>query len=46
VLIFSTQHVTGEQLQQLTEVTAILHYPIPEIEDEYGDTDKQAESEA
>jgi protein pelota len=46
VLIFSTQHVTGEQLQQLTGVAAILHYPIPEIEDEEDDAEERVESEA
>lgn len=34
VFIFSSQHVSGEQLQQLTGVAAILTYPAPHIEDE------------
>ncbi|KAI9594239.1 protein pelota [Syncephalis fuscata] len=34
VFVLSTQHVTGEQLAQLTGVAAILHYPAPDIEDE------------
>jgi hypothetical protein len=42
---FSTQHVTGEQLQQLTGVVAVLHYPIQEIKDEEDDAEEQAESE-
>ncbi len=33
-LIFSTMHVSGEQLAQLTGVAAILRFPMPEIEDE------------
>ncbi|KAI8056702.1 eRF1 domain 1-domain-containing protein [Syncephalis plumigaleata] len=32
--VLSTQHVTGEQLAQLTGLAAILHYPAPDIEDE------------
>uniref|UniRef100_A0A7E4W0W8 Protein pelota homolog n=1 Tax=Panagrellus redivivus TaxID=6233 RepID=A0A7E4W0W8_PANRE len=34
VLIFSSLHVTGEQLDQMTGVAAILRYPLPELEDE------------
>ena len=34
VYIFSSLHVSGEQLQQLTGVAAILTYPAPHIEDE------------
>ncbi|KAI1711768.1 eRF1 domain 1 domain-containing protein [Ditylenchus destructor] len=34
VLIFSSMHVTGERLTQLTGVAAILRYPIPGIDDE------------
>ncbi|RKP08631.1 eRF1 domain 1-domain-containing protein [Thamnocephalis sphaerospora] len=44
VLIFSTQHVTGEQLQQLTGVAAILHYPVPDIEDDEEDEQPAADS--
>ncbi|KAJ1918581.1 Translation factor pelota [Mycoemilia scoparia] len=32
VLIFSSLHVSGEQLQQLSGVAAILTFPLPEIE--------------
>lgn len=34
VHIFSTLHVSGEQLAQLSGVAAILRFPMPEIEDE------------
>uniref|UniRef100_A0A915E0R3 Protein pelota homolog n=1 Tax=Ditylenchus dipsaci TaxID=166011 RepID=A0A915E0R3_9BILA len=37
VLIFSSMHVTGEQLTQLTGVAAILRFPIPDIDDEWND---------
>jgi len=33
VKIFSSLHVSGEQLSQLTGVAAILRFPMPEIED-------------
>ncbi|KAI8816465.1 uncharacterized protein EV422DRAFT_283425 [Fimicolochytrium jonesii] len=33
VLVFSALHTTGEQLQQLTGVAAILHFPLPDIEE-------------
>ncbi len=34
VKIFSAQHVSGQQLEQVSGVAAILRYPVPEIEDE------------
>ncbi|XP_035690722.1 protein pelota-like [Branchiostoma floridae] len=34
VKIFSSLHVSGEQLDQLTGVAAILRFPIPEIDEE------------
>ncbi|KAL3077248.1 hypothetical protein niasHS_013237 [Heterodera schachtii] len=34
VLIFSSMHVTGEQLTQLTGVAAILRFPIADLDDE------------
>ncbi|KAK9762972.1 Translation factor pelota [Basidiobolus ranarum] len=34
VHIFSSLHVTGEQLEQLTGVAAILSFPLPEIDEE------------
>ncbi|KAJ3016612.1 hypothetical protein HKX48_003954 [Thoreauomyces humboldtii] len=33
VLVFSSLHTSGEQLNQLTGVAAILHFPLPEIEE-------------
>ncbi|ORZ34393.1 protein pelota [Catenaria anguillulae PL171] len=32
-LIYSTMHVTGEQLKNLTGVAAILSFPVPELDD-------------
>jgi protein pelota len=32
-LIFSAMHVSGEQLNQLSGVAAILRFPLPELED-------------
>ncbi|KAK9763246.1 Translation factor pelota [Basidiobolus ranarum] len=34
VHIFSSLHVTGEQLEQLTGVAAILSFPLPEIDED------------
>ncbi|KAF2355782.1 Translation release factor pelota, partial [Trinorchestia longiramus] len=34
VRIFSSLHVTGEQLDQMTGIAAVLRFPMPEIEDE------------
>ncbi|XP_054290265.1 protein pelota [Macrosteles quadrilineatus] len=34
VKIFSSMHVSGEQLMQLTGVAAILRFPLPDLEDE------------
>uniref|UniRef100_A0A8D8CL40 Protein pelota homolog n=4 Tax=Culex pipiens TaxID=7175 RepID=A0A8D8CL40_CULPI len=42
VKIFSSMHVSGEQLAQLTGVAAVLRFPMPELEDsedELGDSD-------
>lgn len=33
VYIFSAMHVSGEQLQQLTGIAAILRFPLPDLED-------------
>ena len=32
-LVFSGAHVSGEQLNQLTGVAAVLRFPLPELED-------------
>uniref|UniRef100_A0A6M2DF58 Protein pelota homolog n=1 Tax=Xenopsylla cheopis TaxID=163159 RepID=A0A6M2DF58_XENCH len=37
VKIFSSMHVSGEQLDQLTGVAAILRFPMPELEDSEDD---------
>lgn len=34
VKIFSSLHISGEQLDQLTGVAALLRFPMPELEDE------------
>lgn len=39
VRIFSSLHVSGEQLTQLTGVAAILRFPCPEINDDDVDSD-------
>lgn len=33
VHIFSSMHVSGEQLQNLSGVAAVLRFPLPDIED-------------
>ena len=45
VLIFSSQHVSGEQLMQLSGIAALLRFPLPEIED-MDLTDDEADSES
>ncbi|KYN43391.1 Protein pelota [Trachymyrmex septentrionalis] len=37
VKIFSSLHVSGEQLDQLTGIAALLRFPMPELEDESED---------
>uniref|UniRef100_U5EV94 Protein pelota homolog n=1 Tax=Corethrella appendiculata TaxID=1370023 RepID=U5EV94_9DIPT len=37
VKIFSSMHVSGEQLSQLTGVAAVLRFPMPELEDDSED---------
>lgn len=37
VKIFSSMHISGEQLDNLTGVAAILRFPMPELEDEESD---------
>jgi protein pelota len=43
VAIFSTLHVTGEQLAQLSGVAAILRFPLPEADITEGDEAKEEE---
>lgn len=46
VKIFSSLHVSGEQLMQLTGIAAILRFPMPDIEeDELTDSDDDDEEE-
>ncbi|XP_056645017.1 protein pelota [Diorhabda carinulata] len=40
VRIFSSLHISGEQLEQLTGIAAILRFPMPELEE---DTDEENE---
>ncbi|CAH1998231.1 unnamed protein product [Acanthoscelides obtectus] len=44
VKIFSSLHVSGEQLDQLTGIAAILRFPMPELEDS-DDSDEEKETE-
>ncbi|KAK9873137.1 hypothetical protein WA026_021372 [Henosepilachna vigintioctopunctata] len=39
VKIFSSLHISGEQLDQLTGVAAILRFPMPELEEDTDDED-------
>ncbi|KAG5866387.1 hypothetical protein JTB14_021526 [Gonioctena quinquepunctata] len=39
VKLFSSLHISGEQLEQLTGVAAILRFPMPELEDEDSEED-------
>ena len=41
MLIFSSLHVSGEQLGQLTGVAAILTYALPDIEDDALDEEDE-----
>ena len=38
-IIFSAMHVSGEQLNQLTGISAILRFPLPDIEDQELDAE-------
>jgi len=39
VKVFSTLHVSGEQLNQLSGVAAILRFPMPDIDEGVGETE-------
>lgn len=41
VRIFSSLHVSGEQLSQLTGVAAILRFPVPELSDQEDDSSSE-----
>ncbi|CAG4988767.1 unnamed protein product [Parnassius apollo] len=45
VRIFSSMHVSGEQLDQLTGIAAILRFPMPELEDSDLEGDSDVESD-
>ncbi|KAI9225320.1 MAG: pelota [Piptocephalis tieghemiana] len=42
VAIFSTQHITGEQLSQMTGLAAITHFPVP-LEEEEEEEEEEKE---
>uniref|UniRef100_A0A224XRE3 Protein pelota homolog n=2 Tax=Panstrongylus TaxID=65342 RepID=A0A224XRE3_9HEMI len=44
VKIFSSLHVSGEQLTQLTGVAALLRFPMPDLEDEETVSDSETEN--
>jgi protein pelota len=39
-MIFSSMHVSGEQLGQLTGIAAILRYPLEGIDDTFEDEEE------
>ncbi|XP_037960062.1 protein pelota [Teleopsis dalmanni] len=41
--IFSSMHISGEQLAQLTGIAAILRFPMPELEDSDADDDSDSD---
>ncbi|KAF0295775.1 Protein pelota [Amphibalanus amphitrite] len=43
VKIFSSLHISGEQLEQLTGIAAILRYPMPEIESDDDPSDDDSD---
>ncbi|CAH2241230.1 protein pelota [Pararge aegeria] len=45
VRIFSSMHVSGEQLDQLTGIAAVLRFPMPELEDSDGDEENDFDSD-
>ena len=45
VMIFSTLHSSGEELDKLTGVACILKYPLPDLDEDLEDDDED-ESEA
>eukprot|EP00727_Mastigamoeba_balamuthi_P000650 m51a1_g10582 putative protein pelota (419) ;mRNA; r:45549-47591 len=46
VRIFSTAHPSGQQLDQLTGVAAILKWPLPELDEQVGEDDEGAAAAA
>ncbi|XP_001602715.1 protein pelota [Nasonia vitripennis] len=45
VKIFSSMHISGEQLDQLTGIAAILRFPMPELEDDENDSEDSDEND-
>ena len=45
VLIFSSMHISGEQLNQITGVAAILRFPLPEVENDEDEDDEDLEAD-
>ncbi|TMW54481.1 hypothetical protein DOY81_000473 [Sarcophaga bullata] len=46
VKIFSSMHISGEQLAQLTGIAAILRFPMPELEEDSDDDLGAADSDS
>ncbi|XP_049867522.1 protein pelota [Pectinophora gossypiella] len=46
VRIFSSMHVSGEQLDQLTGIAAILRFPMPQLEDMDSDEGEGSDSDS
>jgi len=46
VKIFSSLHVSGEQLDQLTGLCAVLRFPMRELEDDEEDDDEDSDEES
>ncbi|XP_066253158.1 protein pelota [Euwallacea similis] len=40
VKIFSSMHISGEQLEQLTGIAAVLRFPMPELEEDSEDEEE------
>ncbi|XP_059057029.1 protein pelota [Achroia grisella] len=45
VRIFSSMHVSGEQLDQLTGIAAVLRFPMPELEESDAEDESDSESD-
>ncbi|XP_014098764.3 protein pelota [Bactrocera oleae] len=45
VKIFSSMHISGEQLANLTGIAAILRFPMPELDDSADEDDDSADSD-
>jgi protein pelota len=46
VALFSSAHVSGEQLAQVTGVAAILRFPLPDLAEDEGEGDPVLDGEA